>query len=215
MDIPLYLDRIQYYGSLEPNSTTLRRLQVAHLQTVPFENLDILFGRPLSLELGALFDKIVVRCRGGFCNELNGLFASLLKELGFAVTFLSIRDLHADGTYSPDFDHLTLMVECADEPSVRWLADVGPRRKVHGRGGFGLRHRWFLPPDVGRVNSQTRPYAHRAISRPAVNHLAGHAITHWRGGFGLRQTSGVVKDGGSDAQRKHTGSAFRRRIVIQ
>ena len=125
MDIPLYLHRIQYDGSLEPNSTTLRRIQVAHLRTVPFENLDIPLGRPISLEPEALFDKIVVRCRGGFCYELNGLFASLLKELGFAITFLSARDLHADGTYSPEFDHLTLMVQCADDPSVRWLADVG------------------------------------------------------------------------------------------
>ena len=125
MDIPLYLDRIQYHGPREPNSTTLRRLHVAHLQTVPFENLDIPLGRPLSLEPEALFDKIVVRRRGGFCYELNGLFASLLVELGFSVTYLSARDQHADGIVSPEFDHLTLLVECPDDSSVRWLADVG------------------------------------------------------------------------------------------
>jgi N-hydroxyarylamine O-acetyltransferase len=103
----------------------LRRLHLAHLQTVPFENLDIPLGRPLSLEPDALFNKIVRRRRGGFCYELNGLFASLLIGLGFAVTYLSARDQHADGTLSPEFDHLTLMVQCPDEPTVRWLADVG------------------------------------------------------------------------------------------
>jgi N-hydroxyarylamine O-acetyltransferase len=56
---------------------------------------------------------------------LNGLFALLLKALGFGVTYLSASDLNTDGTISPEFDHLTLLVQCADDPSVRWLADVG------------------------------------------------------------------------------------------
>jgi N-hydroxyarylamine O-acetyltransferase len=125
MDFSLYLDRIGYCGSLAPDARSLRRLHLAHLRTVPFENLDIGLGRPLSLELEALFDKIVVGRRGGFCYELNGLFAWLLEQLGFSVTRLSARDLRPDGSWSPEFDHLVLLAGCPADPSVRWLADVG------------------------------------------------------------------------------------------
>jgi N-hydroxyarylamine O-acetyltransferase len=125
MDLSLYLQRIHYAGSLEPTIPTLRALHLAHLLAVPFENLDIHLGRPISLEQEALFDKIVPRRRGGFCYELNGLFAALLEALGFDVTLLSASDAHADGSFGPEFDHLTLRVRCTDSPVIPWLADVG------------------------------------------------------------------------------------------
>ena len=125
MDVTLYLQRIRYEGSVEPNFTTLRTLHLAHLLTVPFENLDIHVQRPITLDRASLFDKIVLRQRGGFCYELNGLFAVLLEELGFVVTLLSASDAHDDGAFGPEFDHLTLSVQCPDDPSVSWLADVG------------------------------------------------------------------------------------------
>ncbi len=113
---------------MPPGAAALRSLQLAHLYAVPFENLDIHLGRPLSLELPALYDKIVTRRRGGFCYELNGLFAWLLQSLGFTVSLLSARVANADGTYGPEFDHLALLVEGAagSRPAgERWLADVG------------------------------------------------------------------------------------------
>ena len=94
MDLVSYLQRIKYEGTLEPDATTLRALQIAHLRTVPFENLDIHLRRPITLELERLIDKIVLRRRGGFCYELNGLFASLLENLGFTIELLSARDDH-------------------------------------------------------------------------------------------------------------------------
>ena len=118
MDLSLYLQRIHYAGSLEPTVETLRALHLAHLLAVPFENLDIHLGRPISLEQEALFDKIVLRRRGG-------LFAALLEALGFDVPLLSASDAHADGGFGPEFDHLTLQVRCADRPGFLWLADVG------------------------------------------------------------------------------------------
>lgn len=122
-----YLKRIGYAGDRSPTTETLRALHRAHLYAVPFENLDIAWGRPLSLELPNLYAKIVVRQRGGFCYELNGLFAWLLQELGFTVTLLSASDAQEDGSYGPEFDHLTLQVRCPGEPpdSLGWLADVG------------------------------------------------------------------------------------------
>jgi N-hydroxyarylamine O-acetyltransferase len=121
MDIQAYLQRINYAGPLAPSAETLRLLQLAHLRTVPFENLSIHSGEPIVLNDEALFDKIVNRRRGGFCYELNGLFAALLRAFGFDVTMLSARGANAEGVFGPEFDHMTLMVALDN----RWLVDVG------------------------------------------------------------------------------------------
>jgi len=131
MDVEAYLKRINYFGSKEPNANTLRHLQVAHLQNVPFENLSIHAAEPIELDDEALFRKIVENRRGGFCYEANGSFAALLRALGFKVTMLAAgvakRSDAVDPTdlsgveFGPVFDHMCLMVELKE----RWLADVG------------------------------------------------------------------------------------------
>jgi N-hydroxyarylamine O-acetyltransferase len=121
MDIQAYQQRINYRGSLDLTAETLRSLQVAHLLAVPFENLSIHSREPIVLDDEALFDKIVRRRRGGFCYELNGLFAAFLRALGFKVDMLSARVAHQEGGFDSDFDHMTLMVTLEE----RWLADVG------------------------------------------------------------------------------------------
>ncbi len=121
LDIAAYLERINYRGSQTPTAETLRALQEAHLLTVPFENLSIHSKQRIILEEEALFDKVVTRRRGGFCYELNGLFAGLLRALGFEVDMLSARVANAAGEFGPEFDHMTLMVRL----DQRWLADVG------------------------------------------------------------------------------------------
>ena len=78
----------QLRRSTAPTPETLRDLQVAHLSTVPFENLSIHSGEPIVLNEDALFAKIVEQKRGGFCYECNGLFAGLLRALGFEVAML-------------------------------------------------------------------------------------------------------------------------------
>ena len=121
MNVDAYLERIGYRGPLTPTADTLRRLHVAHLLAVPFENLSIHAGEPVVLEDEALFEKVVGRRRGGFCYELNGLFAALLRELGFRVEMLSAAVARRDGGYGPEFDHMALLVTLEE----RWLADVG------------------------------------------------------------------------------------------
>lgn len=121
MDITAYLERINYRGPTGPSADTLRALQFAHLQTIPFENLSIHAGQPIVLEDEALFTKIVENRRGGFCYECNGLFAALLSTLGFDVTMLSAEVANAHGGYSQPFDHMALMVSGPQ----RWLVDVG------------------------------------------------------------------------------------------
>ena len=121
LDVAAYLERINYKGPIEPALETLRALHKAHHLAVPFENLDIHLGEEISLDEAALFDKIVKRRRGGFCYEMNGLFAALLRRLGFSVTMLSAGVINRDGSFGPEFDHMALMVQLQE----RWLADVG------------------------------------------------------------------------------------------
>lgn len=121
MDVAAYLERIGDHGPLDPTAETLRRLHLAHLYAVPFENLSIHWGEPIQLDDEALFEKIVTRRRGGFCYELNGLFAALLRALGFDVAMLSAGVGRPGGDFSPDYDHMALLVTLKDS----WLADVG------------------------------------------------------------------------------------------
>jgi len=87
---------------------------------VPFENLDIHLGSRLVLDREANYEKIVGRRRGGWCFELNGLFAGLLEALGFEVTLLGSR-VHGTDWVSQDLAHLLLRVDL-DQP---YVVDVG------------------------------------------------------------------------------------------
>src|SRR5580765_2924169 len=120
-DVSSYLARIGYTGPAEPTAETLRTLHRLHMMSVPFENLDISLGRKIEIDEDAILKKVIERRRGGFCYELNGAFAALLRSMGFRVTLLSARVARADGSESPEFDHLTLRVDL-EQP---WLADVG------------------------------------------------------------------------------------------
>src|SRR5687768_6027378 len=79
-----------------PSADGLAALHAAHLWTIPFENLDIHLGRPIRLDEASLVAKVVTARRGGFCYELNGLFAALLQSLGYQVSLLSAR-VYSDG----------------------------------------------------------------------------------------------------------------------
>jgi N-hydroxyarylamine O-acetyltransferase len=124
MDMNAYLRRIQYSRPLSPDVQTLHGLQRAHLLHIPFENLDIRLKRPIRLEAEALWNKIIIHGRGGFCYELNGLFARLLQDIGFEITYLNARVYNRVGELGIDFDHLALIVHVPGEAG-RWLADVG------------------------------------------------------------------------------------------
>ena len=119
MDIKQYLERINYLDKINPGIEVLSKLQTTHLMNVPFENLDI--HNKNKIDLANLFDKIVKRNRGGFCYELNGLFYELLNELGFTVKMVSARVYDGKGDYSPEFDHMALIVEINKD---NYLVDV-------------------------------------------------------------------------------------------
>jgi N-hydroxyarylamine O-acetyltransferase len=116
-----YLRRIGAQRPTAPTHEVLRDLHARHLLAVPFENLSIHLGEPITLSEESLFDKIVLRRRGGFCYELNGAFARLLGALGFGVSYMAAGVFGEGGALSPPFDHMVLGVEAGGP----WLADVG------------------------------------------------------------------------------------------
>lgn len=124
MDIAAYLQRIGYLKPVKRDVQTLHELQHAHMLAVPFENLDIGWKRPIRLDSVSLWNKIILQRRGGFCYELNGLFAELLRSIGYDVTYLNARVFNNKGQLGIDFDHLALLVKTSGSPA-RWLTDVG------------------------------------------------------------------------------------------
>lgn len=121
MNVTTYLKRIEYSQPVKADRATLDGLVQAHLRAVPFENLDQQMGVRVPTALERIYEKIVLRNRGGWCFELNGLFGWLLKEIGFDVSILAghVRSGRPSSTTSGD--HMLLKVEC-DGPL---LVDVG------------------------------------------------------------------------------------------
>lgn len=123
MDLAAYLGRIGYAGPVVPTLDTLNGLMHAHVQAIPFENLDVLLGRSIDLAPDALQRKLVTHRRGGYCFEQNGLLLLVLEALGFDVTPLSARVRYQrPRDYTPARTHLFLLVRIDGLP---WLADVG------------------------------------------------------------------------------------------
>ena len=120
-DLDAYLRRIDHAGDLRPAQAVLEGLHLAHMTHIPFENLNILLGRPIRLDLESLLSKLVTEERGGYCFEQNLLFAAVLSELGFSVRKLAARVKYRTDRLLPR-THMTLLVE-AEGSSC--LADVG------------------------------------------------------------------------------------------
>jgi N-hydroxyarylamine O-acetyltransferase len=130
-ELSAYLNRIGFQGTPRVDLATLRALQYSHAHTVPFENLDVQLGRPVGLKFDNYFDKIVEQRRGGWCYELNGLFAWALQEIGFRVVRLSagvMREKFGDQRLG---NHLCLLVTLDQS----YLVDIG----------FGGSLLWPLP----------------------------------------------------------------------
>lgn len=137
MDLDAYLRRIRLSRGEAPDLKYLRRMHRAHLKAIPYENLDVLLGRPLGIDSHHAFEKLVRRRRGGWCFEMNALFASALTETGFQVTTLA-SVIKRDGSRGEDGVHSLLKVDL-DQP---YLADVG--------FGDGLREPIPLRPGLHR-----------------------------------------------------------------
>lgn len=99
-----YLDHVGYPRSQHAPGPldTLTELVGRQICRAPFESLALHYSQhhTLSLDLDALYRKIVVEGRGGYCLELNAFFAAVLRGLGFAVLTVSGRVNGHDGRYT-------------------------------------------------------------------------------------------------------------------
>ena len=89
VDLPSYFRRIGYTGPRTATLEVLNGIMAAHVQSIPFENLDVLLGRPISLAPEDIARKLIAERRGGYCFEHNTLLLHVLEALGFAVVPLS------------------------------------------------------------------------------------------------------------------------------
>ncbi|MEV6753490.1 arylamine N-acetyltransferase [Streptomyces sp. NPDC051214] len=121
LHIEAYLARVGHEGEAKPDFDTLRALHRAHVASIPFENLEMMLGRSVPLDLGALQDKLVRQRRGGYCYEQNLLFAAALERIGFAVTGLGAR-VRVGASSRRAVTHMLLRVEADGR---QWHCDVG------------------------------------------------------------------------------------------
>jgi len=124
MKLQHYLDRIGYSGPVEPTLATLAALQQVHVCSVPFENLDVQLGRPLSILVDDAYEKIVLNSRGGWCYEQNGLFGWALSEIGFDVRRIAASVMREQSGAESEASHLCLLIT-SPESNTKYLADVG------------------------------------------------------------------------------------------
>ena len=124
VDLGAYFDRIGYHGAAEPTLATLRALTELHPAAIPFEAIDVLLGHGIDISPAAVDAKLIERRRGGYCYEQNGLFARVLRAIGFEVDSLAshVRWMAEPGAPPPSLTHRVLRVTIDGVP---WLADVG------------------------------------------------------------------------------------------
>ncbi|XP_073403370.1 uncharacterized protein [Dendrobates tinctorius] len=123
MDLNAYFQRVNLTNSGHPSLSALRELHRHHVHSVPTESLSIHSGEKIILDFSWIYNKIVVRRRGGFCYENNGLFLWVLQQLGYQTQVLSSKVRNRIiGIFGPPFDHIILVVNLEGR---RWLCDVG------------------------------------------------------------------------------------------
>lgn len=124
VDLETYFERIGYSGPRAPTFEVLRALHALHPAAIPFENIDVLLGRPIDLAPAAVDAKLIAGRRGGYCYEQNGLFKRVLATLGFTVEGLAARVLWQAPPDAPPRPKTHMAIRVTID-GVAWLADVG------------------------------------------------------------------------------------------
>jgi N-hydroxyarylamine O-acetyltransferase len=122
-----YFDRINFNGKAKADFATIVEMMRCQLFSVPFENLDVQAGKIVSLVPEEIVDKIIVRKRGGYCFEVNGLFAMALEALGVPYQFVAARPMLYP--VRKPRTHMAIVVNANGE---EWLCDLG-------FGSYGIR----------------------------------------------------------------------------
>jgi N-hydroxyarylamine O-acetyltransferase len=206
LDIDAYLRRIGCDGPSQPTVAVLAEIQRRHVQTIPFENLDIQLGRPIHIDVASIEEKLVAGRRGGYCFEHNTLLGAALTAIGYAVTPLAAR---VRWQLPPDAEarltHMCLLVEAGGR---RWLVD----------GGFGSGSP-TAPLDLDSDDPQQTPHEpRRIVRRPDGSHL--HQMRLGDGEwadlyeFTLHPTPSVDYEVANWWTSTHPDSRFTRNLVV-
>ncbi|MCX8473608.1 MAG: arylamine N-acetyltransferase [Sediminibacterium sp.] len=147
LNLPSYLERVNYNGTIKLNFETIKNLMLCQLYTVPFENLDTLKGKALSMLPDDIVDKIINKHRGGGCFELSGLFALVLQEIGVPYIFVAARSMVRPGK-QPN-THIAIIATIENE---NYLIDLG-------FGSHGIRE----PLKLSSFNSEVQQGVDRFI----------------------------------------------------
>lgn len=203
-DLNAYLQRVGWRGTVAADLATLRGLAIAHVATIPFANLNPLFGLPVDLDLAALQQKLVHEGRGGYCFEQNLLFEAALREIGFNVTGLIARVLwgHPEDAQTPQ-SHMLLRIDLAGES---WLADVG-------FGGHVLTGALRLEPDMEQATGHEpfRLVMHDAEWRmQSLSHDEWHTLYR----FGLQPTPMIDYVVANHYVSTHPASRFVNNLML-
>lgn len=206
LDLDAYLARIDYRGSLTPSLETLTALQQAHLDVVPFENLEIVTGGEIRIDLESLQDKLVRRRRGGYCHEHNTLFATVLDLLGFEVAGRNARMLMGeDERIVTPLGHTLLVVNLEGHD---WMVDVGV-------GNIGPREPILLEADRELSHG---PWEYRLERSPLGYWLLRHRrLGEWFNIYQFSDEPCYRADSGeyNYLASHHPESPFVRRVVAQ
>ena len=198
LDLKAYAARVEYGGEFTPALATLRALHLAHATHIPFENLDILLGRPIRLDLESVSAKLIEARRGGYCFEQNALFAAVLEAIGFRVTRLAARVRMGAAEIRPR-SHMLLAVDVEGE---RLVADVG-------FGGEGL----LLP--VGLKGDEGEGY--RVIADSGLHVLQSRRAEGWFDlySFTLEEQHAADYEVSNHFTSTHPSSPFVNKLVVQ
>ena len=202
LDLSAYAERIAFAGEMRPTADCLRALHLAHATHVPFENIEVLMGRPMPLDLESLWKKLVDGRRGGYCFEQNSLFAAVLEKIGFPVRRLAAR-VRMGGTNITSRTHMLLQVEADGR---HWLCDVG-------FGGDALLYP--VPWIVGETSAQF------AWQYRLVEEASGYALQTWRGdawldlyGFTMEPQYPIDYELANYYTSTHPNSFFRKQLMV-
>ena len=204
LDLDAYFTRLGYTGPRTPTLATLHAIAGAQVQSIPFENLDVLLGRGINLDPAAVFQKLVHDRRGGYCFEQNSLLLSVFLALGYRAAPLSARvRWQRPRDFIPQRTHLFIRVEL---DGISWLVDAGV-------GGLSLTCAIRLHYD----GEQTTPHEPRRIVREGA--LWFHQVrfdTEWLDvcEFTLEEMPPIDRELANWWTSTNPNSKFRQNLIV-
>jgi N-hydroxyarylamine O-acetyltransferase len=221
-NLQAYFERIGYAGPREPTVATLQAIVRAHVASIPFENLDVLLGLEISLDLSAIEAKLVHARRGGYCFEQNTYLLCVLRELGFNAWAISGRvRIQRPRDFTPARTHVFIALDIHGET---WLADVGVgglsptaalRLELNREQATPHEPRRLIADGDWDLTTLDRPSGPRRGPAAVLLHQA-RLGNHWQDvcEFTLEPMPEIDREVGNWFTCRHPQSHFRDRLMV-